>query len=171
MRRALELYLTVLYKRVDTTLEELLGEAGTERLGLSDLLRRGGPHTVATRLTVLAERAGKLVPEWRWRQVLSARDAFVEEMRETIGDGVLLHPSAPKVAPPHGGTVGRLWWIHPMIGFNLAGLPVTQVPLGLNEDGMPLGVQVAGGLGRDHVPIAVARELERVFGGWVAPGG
>ena len=170
MRRALELYLTVLYKQVDTTLEELLGEAGAERLGLSHLLRRGGPHTVATRLTVLAERAGRLVPEWRWRQVLSARAAFVEELRETIGDGVLLHTSAPKVAPLHGGTVGRLWWIHPMVGFNLAGLPVTQVPLGLNEEGMPLGVQVAGGPGRDHVSIAVGRELERVFGGWVPPG-
>jgi len=118
---------------------------------------------------MLAERAGGLVPEWRWRQVLSARDAFVDEVRETIGDGVLLHPSAPKVAPPHGGTVGRLWWIHPMIAFNLSGVPVTQVPLGLNEDAMPLGVQVAAAPDADALSIAVALELERVFGGWTPP--
>jgi fatty acid amide hydrolase 2 len=48
-------------------------------------------------------------------------------------------------------------------------VPVTEVPLGLNPDGLPLGVQVVGGPGRDHVSIAVARELERVFGGWVPP--
>jgi hypothetical protein len=34
--------------------------------------------------------SGRLVREWgRWRQVLSARDAFVEELREKIADGVL----------------------------------------------------------------------------------
>ena len=53
--------------------------------------------------------------------------------------------------------------------FNLIGLPVTEVPLGLNEDGLPLGVQVAAGRDRDHVAIAVAVELERAFGGWVPP--
>jgi fatty acid amide hydrolase 2 len=169
LRRALELYLTVLYKQVGTTLEELLREAGAGRLSPTDFVRRGGPHTVATRLTILAERSGRLVPQWRWRQLLSARDAFVAEIRETIGDGVLLHHSAPKVAPPHGGTVGRLWWVHPMVGFNLAGVPVTQVPLGLNEGGLPLGVQVVVGAGRDHLSIAVALELERVFGGWTEP--
>jgi fatty acid amide hydrolase 2 len=30
-------------------------------------------------------------------------------------------------------------------------------------------VQVVAAPGRDHVSIAVAMELERVFGGWVSP--
>ena len=59
--------------------------------------------------------------------------------------------------------------IAPMALFNLLGLPVTEVPLGLNPHGVPLGVQVAAGLDRDHVSIAVAAELERGFGGWVPP--
>ena len=99
----------------------------------------------------------------------AARDAFRDELRATIGDGVLLHPPAPKVAPRHGRTIGRLWWIHPMIVFNLAGVPVTQVPLGLGRRGLPLGVQVAAGHGRDELSIAVALDLERAFGGWVPP--
>ena len=53
--------------------------------------------------------------------------------------------------------------------FNLTGMPVTQVPLGLGSKGLPLGVQVVGRRDRDHVTIAVALELERTFGGWVAP--
>jgi fatty acid amide hydrolase 2 len=56
-----------------------------------------------------------------------------------------------------------------VVPFNLAELPVTQVPLGLGRAGLPLGVQVVAGHGRDHVAIAVALELERVFGGWVPP--
>jgi fatty acid amide hydrolase 2 len=53
--------------------------------------------------------------------------------------------------------------------FNLMGLPATAIPLGLNADGLPLGVQAVAGRDRDHVSIAVAMELERVFGGWVPP--
>jgi fatty acid amide hydrolase 2 len=53
--------------------------------------------------------------------------------------------------------------------FNLAGLPATEVPLGLDRRGLPLGVQVVAGRDRDHVAIAVAQELERTLGGWVPP--
>jgi fatty acid amide hydrolase 2 len=59
--------------------------------------------------------------------------------------------------------------ILPVAAFNLMGLPATAIPLGLNPDGLPLGVQAVAGRDRDHVSIAVALELERVFGGWVPP--
>jgi fatty acid amide hydrolase 2 len=48
-------------------------------------------------------------------------------------------------------------------------LPVTQVPLGLNSAGLPTGVQVVSIHGNDHIPVAVALELEKQFGGWVPP--
>ena len=168
MRRAFEMYLATLSTEVGTV-RRLLEEAGAEPPGLRASFKRGAPNTVATRITLAAERLGALTPESRNRKMLAAAEAFVRELRDTIGDGVLLHPPAPKVAPKHGGTVGRIWWIHPMLVFNLSGLPVTQVPLGLNEKGLPLGVQVAGGPGADHRTIAVALELERVFGGWSPP--
>jgi fatty acid amide hydrolase 2 len=53
--------------------------------------------------------------------------------------------------------------------FNLAGVPVTEVPLGLSRHGLPVGVQVAAQHGADHLSIAIALELEAVFGGWVPP--
>jgi len=166
LRRALEIYLTTLNSGI--SLRELLREAGAEPT-LRASFQRDGPHTAATRLSLVAERLATLAPRGRSERALAAREALTEELNATIGDGVLLHPPAPTVAPRHGRTVGRIWWIQPMIAFNLAGLPVTQTPLGLGKRGLPLGVQVAAGPGRDHVSIAVALELERVFGGWSAP--
>jgi fatty acid amide hydrolase 2 len=168
MRRAFEMYLATL-ATTGITITSLLEEAGVDPPRGRAMWSRNGPHTVATKITLVVERVGLKLPQGRWEKIAAAREAFTRELRNTIGDGVLLHPPAPKVAPKHGGTIGRVWWIHPTLVFNLTGLPVTQVPLGLNDDGLPLGVQVAANLGRDHVSIAVAQELERVFGGWVPP--
>ena len=169
LRRALDIYLTVLSTAGGVNLRELIEEAGGEPPTWPASFRRDSPHTAATRLSLIAERVAALAPRRRSERVLAAREAFTEELCATIGDGVLLHPPAPKIAPRHGRTVGRIWWIQPMIVFNLAGLPVTQTPLGLGKRGLPLGVQVAAGPGRDHVSIAVGLELERVFAGWTPP--
>ena len=48
-----------------------------------------------------------------------------------------------------------------MAAFNLLGLPATEIPLGLNQRGLPLGVQAAAARGHDHLSVAVAVELER----------
>ena len=168
MRRALEIYLATI-ATTGTTMSDLLEGAGAEMPTIRQVLRRGGPHTVATRISIVVDRLSRRVPEGRWRKMAAAHESFKRELGDAIGDGVLLHPPGPKVAPKHGRTVGRLWWIHPCLVFNVAGTPVTQVPLGLNDDGLPLGVQVVAGRGRDHVTVAVAQELERVFGGWTPP--
>jgi fatty acid amide hydrolase 2 len=104
------------------------------------------------------------------RRALAAGESLRAELEGVIGDGVLLHPPHPRVAPRHGRTVGRPWVLNPTSAFNLTGSPATQVPLGLNRRGLPLGVQVVAGLDRDHVAIAAAIELERALGGWVPPG-
>jgi fatty acid amide hydrolase 2 len=52
---------------------------------------------------------------------------------------------------------------------NVMELPATQVPLGLSEELLPLGVQVIARHGQDHLGLAVARELEEIFGGWIPP--
>ncbi len=163
LRRALDLYITTLARTSEQTAREVLGS------GPVRLLRRGGPHTVATRVLLVAERVhGRIPSRWAGRMVEAGRD-LGDELRAAIGDGVLLHPPLATVAPRHGRTVGRPWWICHVVPFNLAGLPVTQVPLGLNRAGLPLGVQVAAAPGRDPLTIAVALELERAFGGWVPP--
>ena len=155
----------------EETLQALLVGEGAVASTWRSLLRRGGPHTTPTRLLLGAERLSARAPAARAQKAIEAGRAFAREVADAIGDGVMLFPPYPNVAPRHGRTIGRLWWIHPMAIFNLAATPVTQAPMGLGRAGLPLGVQVAAGPDRDHVSIAVALELERVFGGWVPPRG
>ncbi len=151
-----------------TRISALLAEAGGGQTSLLSLLRGRDNHTLPTRLTVLAEA---LPSRGAARQnLLSSARALAEELVEAIGHGVLLHPVHPRVAPLHRRTYGRPWLLTPAAVFNLAGVPVTQVPLGLNPAGLPVGIQVAAAPGEDHMGIAVALELEAVFGGWVPPG-
>jgi fatty acid amide hydrolase 2 len=145
----------------------LLREAGEPSSSLPALLLGRGGHTLPTRLTVLAEALPSRATT-RTR-LLEQGKRLAAELVEAIGDGVLLHPAQLSVAPPHRRTYGRPWIMTPASIFNLAGVPVTEVPLGLSSDGLPLGVQVAAAHGADHLTIAIALELEAVFGGWVPP--
>jgi amidase len=45
--------------------------------------------------------------------------------------------------------------------FNITGQPAISLPLGMSADGLPLGVQLVGGFGREDVLIRVAAQLER----------
>jgi aspartyl-tRNA(Asn)/glutamyl-tRNA(Gln) amidotransferase subunit A len=46
--------------------------------------------------------------------------------------------------------------------FNLSGLPVVAVPMGLTEDGLPVSVQFAARAYGERALIAIAREYERL---------
>ena len=168
-RRALLPFLIALQSGSQRTTLAMIEEAGEARPTWRSLARRGGRHTMPTRVTVALELLPQIDDERRLETLIQAGNDLAAELIEAIGDGVLLHPTHPRVAPRHGRTHGRPWLLTPCGVFNLAGVPVTEVPLGLTERGLPVGVQVAAGMDRDHVSIAVALELERVFGGWQAP--
>ena len=170
-RGALLPFLTTLEAGSGSSTSELLTAAGTRVPTTRRLLTPGGQHTMATRLTLISELLPAPEPSSaRARKLLDRGRALAAELTAAIGDGVLLHPAHRRSAPRHGTTVGRPWLLTPSAVFNLAGLPVTEAPLGRNRHGLPVGVQVAAGPGRDHVSIAVAIALERAFGGWAAPG-
>ncbi len=125
------------------TLNELLEAAGGTPHGArhwADAMRGRGNHTTAIMITLAVERLHDHMPAGRTRRALAAVHALREEVAGILGDdAVLLHHPHPRVAPKHGATVGRAWVITPSAVFNLLGLPVTQVPLGLNGRGLPLG--------------------------------
>jgi Asp-tRNA(Asn)/Glu-tRNA(Gln) amidotransferase A subunit family amidase len=52
---------------------------------------------------------------------------------------------------------------------NAMALPAAAVPVARSEDGLPVAVQVIGRRGREMEVLAVAKKLERAFGGWMDP--
>lgn len=48
-------------------------------------------------------------------------------------------------------------------------LPATNVPLGLNSQGLPIGIQVIAAPFQDKLCFAIAEFLEKRFGGWISP--
>lgn len=105
------------------------------------------------------------------RQKALARAAALErQVLALLGDdAVLLYPPHPTTAPLHGRPLLYPTRFAYTGLFNVLGLAVTQVPLGLDSLGLPLGVQVAGCAGHDDRTMAVARWLEQDFGGWQPP--
>lgn len=93
-----------------------------------------------------------------------------EQMVEMLGeDGVFLYPTHPRTAPYHHQPLLMFFNFAYTAIFNVVGLPSTHVPLGLDENGLPLGIQVVSNHYNDRLCLAVAKQLEKGFGGWVAP--
>ncbi|XP_071114211.1 fatty-acid amide hydrolase 2-like [Haliotis cracherodii] len=104
-------------------------------------------------------------------QFLKMLTEFEKEMRELLDDGgILLYPSHPCSAQLHNQPLSTPTNFSYTAIFNALGLPVTQCPLGLNKSGLPVGVQIVGGMYEDRNTIAVAQALEAGPGGWVTPG-
>jgi len=53
----------------------------------------------------------------------------------------------------------------------LTGLPATAMPIGLSEEGLPVGMQIIGPYLEDRTTIAFAEAVEGAFGGFVPPPG
>lgn len=96
--------------------------------------------------------------------------ALKRRLEDMLGrDGVALYPPHAVVAPRHHRAQLTLMnWVYTAI-LNVMEFPSTQVPLGLNARGIPLGVQVFAREGRDPLTIAVANHLEATLGGWAGP--
>ena len=171
LKRSLDMWAAMMADAAETTFaDHLYGDIPhTPVRELGRLALRRSEHTLpAVALTIL-ERAATRMPKRTQRFVEQGR-ALADEIEDFLGDhGVMLFPSYTSVAPKHNAPFfPPVNWVYTAV-FNIAQVPVTQVPLGLNEQGLPLGVQVVGARGQDHLTIAVALELEKLFGGWRLP--
>ena len=153
------------------TYAELLGGGRPIRLWWEILrsLWGGSPHTIPSLGLAALEKIPPLLPDHR-ADFVALGETLRRELVERLGErGVMLFPSFPRPAPRHHTPLfPPFQWLYTCI-FNALELPSTQVPLGLNPRGLPLGVQVVAGPGKDHLTVAVALFLERIFGGWVPP--
>ncbi|HSN98604.1 MAG TPA: amidase [Candidatus Nanopelagicales bacterium] len=150
---------------------EMLGEGRPIRVGyeLARWALRRSPHTFPALALALLENVGKLAPA-RMRASVELGLALRAELLSLLGDrGVLLFPPHPVPAPlHHRPLLSPFRWTYTAV-FNVLELPVTQIPLGLGSEGVPLGVQAIAAHGLDHLTIAVALRLESALGGWIPP--
>ncbi len=99
MRRALDLYLVALAEGAGVTTREILDAAGAG-FTWRQALRRGGHHTRALRITILAEALFGRRPAKQTHKAIEAGRRLASEIEEAVGEGVLLHP--PFAVPPRG---------------------------------------------------------------------
>jgi Asp-tRNA(Asn)/Glu-tRNA(Gln) amidotransferase A subunit family amidase len=99
------------------------------------------------------------------------RAKIIKQMRDVP---ILLSPVCAAPAFRHGegnwqpasgyrDTMRHAQWL------NLAGFPGVSVPMGISEEGLPIGVQVIGRPNEDELVLAVAQVLETARGKWEAP--
>ena len=154
------------------TFEELLwDEKGNKSLLIEfiKLFVRRSKHTFpALGLTGL-ERIAKLLPN-QLEHFLELQKILRKKLDDILDqDTLLLYPSHGCVAPRHKKSLFvPIRWSYTAI-LNVMELPVTQIPLGLNQNGLPLGVQLVGGYGNDSLTIGAAISIEKQYRSWQPP--
>ncbi|HEY6649214.1 MAG TPA: amidase [Mycobacterium sp.] len=80
-------------------------------------------------------------------------------------------PFADRVIRTSGGSRPYLDMFGWIALTTLTYLPATVVPVGLTAAGLPVGIQIVGPYLEDRTTLAVARHVEKLLGGFVAPPG
>lgn len=112
--------------------------------------------------------ASKNIPKSRQRQLDNIRSQLKDDISKLLGDnGVLFYPTFPTSANKHYEIYYKLVDPTYLMVFNTLGLPVTQVNTGFDKNNLPIGIQVVTNAGNDHLSIAVAKEVQKTFGGWI----
>jgi amidase len=115
---------------------------------------------------------------------LSHAGTIFEAMRKVRADvgmatetyDVMLTPSMPRTAQPHGLyattnenlSTDEFWkgdtGLYQFMGvFNVTGQPSISLPLGQSSEGMPIGIQIVAKFGQEATLIRLARDLEEAM--------
>jgi fatty acid amide hydrolase 2 len=168
MKKALRIWSSMLSVATDIHYGEVLG-GGRPIPIWSELLRLpfgGAHHSYPALILAAVDQLTAPFSGWMAKHVETGI-ALQAELEEAMGPrGVILHPPYSRPAPRH-----NFPWLTPFDAsctalFNVMEFPVTQVPIRLSKEGLPIGVQVAGCRGQDAVTLSVALALEEDFGGW-----
>lgn len=171
LRRTLVLWAGLMSANADHSFSELLG-GGAKVNAVKELLLwcvRQSPHTLPAIILALVEGLPGVEPS-DVQKLYDETARMRDELAALVGDrGVILFPPYTRTAPRHGMPLLTPIDFSYTAIWNALEVPVTQVPLGLDGQGLPLGVQVVGMPGCDHLTMSVALALESDLGGWVPP--
>ena len=98
-----------------------------------------------------------------------------KDLFERSGSSILITPTLGCEAFPHGSihphqiadtAIEMPWldWAGFLYDANLAGLPACSIPMGLGDNGLPLGLQITGPEGSDEQVLRVAEAIEVLIG-------
>jgi len=171
LKHGIEIWSAMMSEGNAKTFAEVLGEGDAIPVG-RELFRWAfgrSAHTIPALGLAVLEKLTDAMPG-RVAKMRAVGEELREELTERLGEhGVMLYPTYAEPAPKHGmPLLPPTRWAYTAL-LNAMEVPATQIPLGLDARGVPVGLQVAGAHGNDHLTIAVALELERRFGGWVPP--
>ncbi|XP_060522427.1 fatty-acid amide hydrolase 2-like [Cylas formicarius] len=127
---------------------------------------RSGDFTLPVILNLITGMFKKVDDEWARTETKKLKEQLLSKLDD---NAVLLYPSAPFPAGYHHTPILRPYNFNLLAIWNVLKFPATQVPMGLGREGLPLGLQVVAAPYQDRLCIAVAKELERKFGGYVPP--
>lgn len=129
-------------------------------------------HSLATIVRGLRNTLGSKISKASTEQegLITLLGSLRKHLITLIGsNGIMIYPSFPKLPQYHYLTLLNHYNGAYSNLFNALGFPVTQCPLGLSKDGLPMGIQVVACPYNDRLCISAARALEQKFGGWVSP--
>ncbi|CAK9797460.1 Fatty-acid amide hydrolase 2 [Anthophora plagiata] len=151
---------------------EEMKSAGSSRI-LLELLKYiflVSSHTLPVILYCFVKWMFNKLPESHRRKMAEKRTSLKKQFEDFLGDnGVLIFPTFVSASHYQYQSYPRVANFTYMMIYNVLGIPVTQCPMGLNKKGLPVGLQIVANAGNDHLTIAVAREIEKAFGGWQQP--
>ncbi|EYC11544.1 hypothetical protein Y032_0050g1966 [Ancylostoma ceylanicum] len=127
-------------------------------------------HTLPGIIGAIIDNADALSDEQK-REISYKRDRLVRELKELLGsDGIFFFPSWPSTALFHNQPLLAPVNFAYTALFNAIAFPAIECPMGLDKNGLPLGVQIVAPPNSDRLLIAAAKDLEEGFGGWVPAG-
>ncbi|KAJ2952342.1 hypothetical protein O0L34_g4627 [Tuta absoluta] len=129
----------------------------------------GGTRSLQALGFTLITKTQLFIPKSRRSYYNTKAKELRDHMTEVLGEnGVLLYPVCNGLAHYHHQVFLRASGVMYTMVFNILGLPATTVPMGLYK-GLPIGIQVVAAPNQDRLCLAVAKQLEKGFGGWRPP--
>ncbi|PIO74722.1 hypothetical protein TELCIR_03257 [Teladorsagia circumcincta] len=175
-RSAIEMFLVSMYIKGGPKLSEYMlcseGSKGQVNpyLELLKLIMGKSNHTLPGIFGAIIDNTDALSDEQK-KEICYKRDRLVREMKELLGsDGIFLFPSWPCTALYHHEPLFSPLNFGYTALFNAIAFPAIECPMGLDKNGLPLGVQIVAAPNSDRILIAAAKDLEEGFGGWVPAG-
>lgn len=111
----------------------------------------------------------------KWARLLEQLKQADAAIARYLANRVLVLPVYHSAALPHGGVYGEIFSVRrtflrvmPYVAMvNIFGLPALVVPVGTDEHGMPVAVQLVASVGNEQALFHVGRKLEQQFRGYV----